>query len=271
MSTPRTLSLNRSLFNRNLYKSVRDVWFSGLAKGATAPDVEINKRWFGRGSAEERQAFDDLCASKFGDALESLQPEQFPLPEGGTYLKERANAATIAAPFITTIDPTFYEYNFEEAGNAALGLILLLDQMPRNIYRGNQSIIYNHYDRISRAVLYHVLTQGFRLDQVERFQIAPVYGTWFYIPLMHSEYLEDHRLYLNVMTALKSEVEKRGDAKALEHVDSCLGFEKKHCVILEKFGRYPHRNEALGRETTEAERVWLESGGDTFGTDKKKF
>ena len=142
---------------------------------------------------------------------------------------------------------------------AALGLMLLLDQMPRNVFRTQQSLIYTHYDRISRAVAYAIYASS--LDTCSRYKSSPPYRMWFYLPLMHSEAMADHDL----MQEKLEDMEKEGDDEAKEYLGTLKAFEGRHRVILERFGRYPHRNGVLGREATEEERRWLEEGGDTFG------
>lgn len=61
-------------------------------------------------------------------------------------------------------------------------------------------------------------------------------------------------------------MEQKRDEDAIKYVETTIGFEKRHNVILEKFGRYPHRNQVLGRESTAEEMEYLENGGETFGT-----
>jgi len=89
---------------------------------------------------------------------------------------------------------------------------------------------------------------------------------WFYMPLMHSESLEDHDLYLKLMEDLMQDLRSRGDEAAIAAAERTLNVEKKHKDIIEQFGRYPHRNAAMGREKTEQERKYLTEGGATFGT-----
>ena len=120
------------------------------------------------------------------------------------------------------------------------------------------------------------------------------YRSWFYVPLMHSEDISLHDLAVEKYEGLKRDVESllssetaeewidesevaheyRSAAQRAVQVDEevskgyaqlNLGFERRHWAIIKRFGRYPHRNKSMGRETTDEEREYLENGGDTFG------
>lgn len=112
------------------------------------------------------------------------------------------------------------------------------------------------------------------------------------MPFMHSESSDEHekavRLIEDMVEDIKAVVDNqpqlsndsnRGDEELLKCMgiiaankeaairlcDSQFQFELKHKVIIDKFGRYPHRNDPLGRATTKAEQDFLDNGGDTFG------
>jgi uncharacterized protein (DUF924 family) len=258
MSTLRTFSLDSRLFNPALYSSLIKFWFNGLPAGAKIPPDDLKLRWFGVGSEADKATFDEECRSGFEDALSSISPAKFPLPAFADAETDRIHYPEIAAPFLGQV----YQ-DGSARPEAALGMTLLLDQIPRNVFRDNQGFIYAHYDRIARAVFYAF--HKHQLDRHELYFMTPVHRTWFYMPLMHSESLADHRLFSQSVEELKSEMQSIGDDKAAEYVDQTLSFEKTHSDILEKFGRYPHRNKWLGRETTAEEHKWLESG-EKFGT-----
>jgi uncharacterized protein (DUF924 family) len=146
-------------------------------------------------------------------------------------------------------------------------MLILLDQIPRNLYRTPDTLpyVYNHYDRLSQQLLKHSLLLNPRPDLNESLRYRPALRMWFYLPLMHSESLEDHNLYLDIFEGIRKECEDKGDQEAVKFVDYNIGFEKRHHVIIEKFGRFPHRNDCLGRITTDEEQKWLDEGGDRFG------
>ena len=154
----------------------------------------------------------------------------------------------------------------ETAATNALSIILLLDQISRNVYRSDQKLIYDHYDRLSQALIHHILASTPRLDLDPKYKMYPVYRAWFYMPLMHSEHIEDHDLFKELHKQMKDEMAAEGDQAAVDHIDNAMSFEKNHVAIIEMFGRYPYRNAVLGRETTRAEKKWMEEGGENFGT-----
>lgn len=168
--------------------------------------------------------------------------------------------------------------------------MILLDQIPRNCYRGADSaIVFQLFDPMARDLAVQALTRGV-LEQPEiRWHFAR--RIWFLTPLMHSERHEDHERALAEYQRLVQDVEElvtlgqmsedagkgdagreraarvvKGNAEAARAMAAQqLEYEKRHSVLIERFGRYPHRNKALGRETTAEERKFLEDGGDTFG------
>ena len=254
-------SLDARLFNPTLYSSLLKLWFDGLPQGATAAPKQLTTRWFGMGANETaRASFDHECRSRFHEALSSIGPARLALPAFADVETDRRHYGDIAAPFLGQI------YHDDDAGDpdVALGLTLLLDQIPRNIFRHDQALIYGHYDRIARAV-FNVLN-NYGLDQHERYFMSPVHRTWFYMPLMHSESLADHQLFKQKVGDLKARLEAKGDEAAAQYLEQTLSFEKRHSDILDKFGRYPYRNSCLGRETTDDERNWLEQSRESFGT-----
>lgn len=145
MPASRTFSLDPRLFNPRLYSSLLTLWFDGLPEGATAPTKQLAMRWFGNGASEAAKAsFDHECRSGFAEALSSISPAKFPLPIFENTETDRCNYPDIAAPFLGH----FYQ-NDSVNPDAALGLTLLLDQIPRNVFRKEQALVYGHYDRIA--------------------------------------------------------------------------------------------------------------------------
>lgn len=272
------LALPGHIFNRALFTSIHDLWFSSLPPNATAPSTEVLKKWFGRGSsAAENEAFDDQCRAVAGPALESLGPEKWPLPPFRSYEIARQEAETIAKPLWDGV----YEKTADEQvkslgkGYVAVGLVLLLDQMTRNIFRDDQSKIYSHYDRISRSLSYCITDPSKAsstlngLDQQGPEGLSPTRRMWFYMPLEHSESLADHDVMSAGIKQLKHEAITREDQPAQKFLEVFQQSEKSHRDTVEKFGRYPYRNDWLRRDTTKLEKEWLETGGQTFGASAK--
>ena len=113
----------------------------------------------------------------------------------------------------------------------ALAAVILFDQFPRNMFRDNAEQFAT--DHLALAIAKEAVARGF--DD----QLQPQERGFLYIPFEHSEGLADQRRSLQLFTAL-------GD-------DYLLGFAQKHHDIIERFGRFPHRNAILGRAPRPAE------------------
>jgi len=135
----------------------------------------------------------------------------------------------------------------------ALALVLVLDQFPRNIYRNTARAYY--YDAAGLDLAVKIIDEELNLD------LHPIQQSFLFLPLQHSEAINDQiravRLYETLAT-------QSSDAY-LESAKNSLDYAKRHRDIIRRFGRFPHRNAILGRESTEAEIEFLATGGDTFG------
>lgn len=128
---------------------------------------------------------------------------------------------------------------WEEAAESALALVIVLDQFPRNMFRGMARAFAS--DPLARAVAERAIAQGFdhAFEAAER--------RFFYITLMHSEDLADQERCVALCRAA-------GDTEGAKHADI-------HADIIRRFGRFPHRNAVLGRAMTQEEQDFLDSGG----------
>jgi uncharacterized protein (DUF924 family) len=128
---------------------------------------------------------------------------------------------------------------WEQNAEGALALLILLDQFPRNMFRGDARTFAT--DPLARAVTAGALVRGF--DS----QVPKEMRAFFYLPFEHSEDLAD---------------QERGLAlyKAADDADG-LKWAEIHADIIRRFGRFPHRNAVLGRVTTPAEQAFLDGGG----------
>jgi uncharacterized protein (DUF924 family) len=122
---------------------------------------------------------------------------------------------------------------------SCLALVVLLDQLPRNLFRGTARAFAS--DARARAVARHALAQGF--DRA----MTPVRSWFFYLPFEHSEDLSDQGLGLRLYAALPEH-----DGKA-----TAMAAAQWHYDVIARFGRYPHRNAALGRVSTPEEEAFL--------------
>ena len=135
-----------------------------------------------------------------------------------------------------------------------LALIILLDQFPRNVYRGTAQA----YAADARAA--DLALEG--LHTAADATLAPVERIFFYMPLQHAESLELQDESVAAARRLLTEVPK-GMAKSF---GSLLRFAELHRTIIAEFGRFPHRNTMLGRQSTPEELKFLRDGGPRFGS-----
>ena len=126
-----------------------------------------------------------------------------------------------------------------ENAEGALALLLLLDQIPRNVFRGSGHAFAT--DGLARHHADRALAAGHDAA------FEPDLRAFFYLPFEHSEDLADQQRSVELFRPLGNEVYTK---YALEHLR-----------VIERFGRFPHRNRALGRVSTAEERAWLEAGG----------
>ena len=136
---------------------------------------------------------------------------------------------------------------------SALALIILNDQFPRNLYRGSGKA-FSHDSLALEYSKQLVSSNAFE-------QLHPVEKTFSLMPFEHSENLEDQE----VSVAKFGEMAETAEEEWQESMNGYLQYAVDHRDIVKEFGRFPHRNEVLGRESTEAELKYLESGGKRFG------
>jgi uncharacterized protein (DUF924 family) len=132
---------------------------------------------------------------------------------------------------------------WQQSARGALALVVLLDQVPRNLFRGKARAFAT--DAEALAVTKSALEKGFdrELRQVERM--------FLYLPLEHCENLADQELCVKLTGALD------------ENPEWC-DYARRHRDIVARFGRFPHRNVVLGRATTPEESTFLKEPGSSF-------
>ena len=128
---------------------------------------------------------------------------------------------------------------WEESPEGALALLIVLDQFPRNMFRGSARSFAA--DPLARDVADRALTRGFDRD----FPVAE--REFFYLPFEHSEDAADQERCCALFRAT-------GDAGLLKWAEL-------HADIIRRFGRFPHRNAVLGRDSTPDEIEFLQAGG----------
>jgi len=133
-----------------------------------------------------------------------------------------------------------------------LALIILTDQFPRTIYRDTAQA----FSCDEKALAWCI--EG--LEQKVDRELRPIERVFFYLPLEHAEYLEHQALSVKYFGELASTV--NSEQKAL--FDGYLDYAVRHRQIIERFGRFPHRNKVLGRESTPDELAFLSEPGSSF-------
>jgi uncharacterized protein (DUF924 family) len=179
---------------------------------AEGPEV-VRAAWFARDDA-----FDSLLRQRFGHAL---------LPA-----REGAMDGWIAD------------------AHGALALLLLLDQLPRNIHRGTAEAFAS--DAKARAVAREAIF-GRRHHRA----LTPVECVFLFLPFEHSESLADQELSVALFEGLRHDLRLGGPEGAVDYA-------WRHLEVIRRFGRFPHRNAALGRDDTAEEAAYLARPGAGF-------
>jgi uncharacterized protein (DUF924 family) len=129
--------------------------------------------------------------------------------------------------------------SWEASDDGALALVIVLDQFPRNMFRGDAMTYAS--DALAREVARRAIASGVdaRVDAVLR--------QFLHLPFMHSEHLTDQLRCIELSR-------EAGDTESLKWAEH-------HADIIRRFGRFPHRNRILGRATTPEEQAFLDEGG----------
>jgi len=183
-----------------------DFWFGPPGSPTRFGQREV---WF-----KADPAFDVQCRAQFGT------------------LRERA-AAGACADWALEAEP-------------CLALVLLLDQFPRNLFRGTAQAFAT--DAKAREAARTALGGGFDRS------LPASWRQFIYLPFEHSEDLADQALSVELAAALARDP---AFARALD-------FAQRHHAIIVRFGRFPHRNAALGRKSTPEEEAFLKEPGSSF-------
>jgi uncharacterized protein (DUF924 family) len=129
--------------------------------------------------------------------------------------------------------------DWEAAPDSALSLVLVLDQFPRNMFRGKADAFAT--DPLARRVAERAIARGF--DQ----KIPASERQFFYLPFEHSESLADQERAIALMDTLGN--------------PDLTRWAELHADIIRRFGRFPHRNSVLGRASTREEQEFLDGSG----------
>ncbi len=141
---------------------------------------------------------------------------------------------------------------WRSTARGALATIIVLDQFSRNMFRDTPKMYAA--DPLAREVCCEGLEAGF--DE----ELAFDERVFFYMPLEHSESIADHELCEEAFTRLRDTAPESLVADAEYYLD----YARQHRVIVDRFGRYPHRNAILGRASTNDELEFLKEPGSSF-------
>lgn len=160
--------------------------------------------------------------------------------------------AEIAARFGTLLAPA-REGRLDEwtaSAEGTLALLVLLDQFPRNLHRGDAMAFAA--DPKARAVARHAVLEA-RQDTA----LPPAARAFLYLPFEHSESLADQDLSVALFEGMRDHPPARRPGGTIDYA-------WKHRAVIARFGRFPHRNAALGRPDTAAESAYLALPGAGF-------
>jgi uncharacterized protein (DUF924 family) len=189
----------------------------------------------------------------FGDAGESPAKAEARMslwfeasPETDARIRERFGAAVDAAARGELTAWT-------AAARPSLALVVLLDQFPRNIWRGTARAFA--HDGQALASARKAVALGFLRE------LAPIEQPFLTLPFQHSESLEAQ----HESVRLCREIETMAPHEWRATLAIFAPYADRHLELIERFGRFPHRNAVLGRVSTADEEAYLAGGGETFG------
>ena len=176
------------------------------------------------------------------DALDFGQPQQFWFrknPQQDSQIKQMFEPIYLKAK-AAELD------QWKEEALSCLALIIVLDQFPRNIYRGKPQAFATDTQALILAQ-YAIANKYYQL-------LLPVQRWFLYLPFEHSENLADQETAVKLFSTLKDD----------PHSQSSIAYAERHLKIIQDFGRFPHRNKILGRESTPEEIEFLKQPGSGF-------
>jgi uncharacterized protein (DUF924 family) len=203
-------------------------------KHASASPEDVHRFWFAE-TIHDPQAANARNALWFGSSSEfDEQVRQLFVPT----IQAAARGECVA---------------WENAPRSCVSLVIVLDQFPRNAYRNTAAAF--EYDHLALTVTRRAVAAGYLglLSVVE--------SAFLLMPYQHVEDATLQREGVRLLERMCAETPPEWRAFA----ENSLQFARRHLEIIERFGRFPHRNPVLGRRPTSAEREYLESKPDTFG------
>ncbi len=196
---------------------------------------------------------DAILESWFGDA--AAHPENLPAVSQRWYSGGPAFDAELRERFGAALElaASDADWNGDDI-RERLARVLLLDQFSRNIHRGRAQAFAT--DPLALRLSLTVIDNG------RDAALTPIERSFFGMPLQHAEDRQIQQRSVAYFRLLKS-LARHPQEKS--NLSDNLAYAIEHAAIIERFGRYPHRNDVLGRDTTSAERDYLNQGAPRFG------
>ena len=166
-----------------------------------------------------------------------LQPKDW-------WKSDKALDAVIAGRFGKTLELAAHGglATWRQSAGGRLAEVIVLDQFSRNIHRGTAAAFAN--DALALSLAQDAVAAG-----IDR-ELPVEQRRFLYMPYMHSESPSVHEQAMTLF--------------ATPGLEQSLGFERRHKAVIDRFGRYPHRNAVLGRESTPAEIEFMKQPGSSF-------
>lgn len=187
---------------------IHQFWFASLDERGMSP-VEQNALWFK--SSEET---DQICRKRFGHLVEAAMSGEL--------------------------------QDWEASDRGLIALIILLDQIPRNIHRGTPGAFAG--DARALTLAQHCITHGHHQ------RLPAIHQVFLFLPLEHSEDIEVQEECVELFRELKA-------ITGLEAMEGYMRYAMAHRDVISEFGRFPHRNVILGRQSKPEELEYLDTHG----------
>jgi uncharacterized protein (DUF924 family) len=196
---------------------------------------------------------EDILQFWFGDAAEAPARAEARMefwfggaPETDARIREQFGAAIEVAARGELV-------TWADTPRGALALLVLLDQFPRNLWRETARAFA--HDPLALATARQATATGFL------HRLAPIEQPFLTLPFQHNESLEAQRESVRFCAEIVASAPPEWRAT----LETFHDYAQRHLVVIARFGRFPHRNAVLGRESTPEERAYLDGGGETFG------
>jgi uncharacterized protein (DUF924 family) len=194
----------------------------------------------------------DLIETWFGETLDN--PSSIPARMGWWFSADEERDAALAERFGHLVEQCAkgLMYRWLDDPQGRLALILALDQLPRNLFRGTPRAFA--YDAYTAALCLAAAHSG------QDRELKPVARCFLYMPLQH---FEDLQAQITGVAMYQRLADEHPELPAYR--DGFLPFARQHRDIIARFGRFPHRNKVLERRNTSEEAVYLAGDAPSFG------